>query len=169
MDDFALWLEGLRDSILAVDFDTAHKHLNSIGWKIPVRDDDALVLLGACIASEVADYFGEYARAREVLRPFISSCRKAIEDVRSGKKAKPHSLQGRGLLKQQLWAILHWGLVRYREGNFDGALGTFRLCREVLDRYLIEDSNPCFGTAARLSYAVGLVHRQCYQIGRAHV
>lgn len=169
MDDFSLWLEKLRDSILAVDFGTAHRHLDSIRWEIPVREDDALVLLGACIASEVADYFGEYARAREVLRPFISGCRKAIEDVRSGKMAKPQSLQGRGLLKQQLWAILHWGLVRYREGNLDGALGTFQLCREVLERYLIEDSNPCFGTAARLSYAIGLVHRQCYRYNEAKI
>lgn len=64
MTDFSLWLEELRASILAVDFYTAHKHLNSVSWEIPFRENDALVLLGACIASEVADYFGEYARAR---------------------------------------------------------------------------------------------------------
>ena len=169
MTDFPLWLEELRNSILAVDFHTAHKHLTSESWEIPFRENDALVLLGACIASEVADYFGEYGRARHVLRPFVGGCYKALEDVHSGRRARPRDRQERGLLKQQLWAILHWGFVRYREGNFDEALGKFRFCREVLQKHLIDYSNPCFGTAARISYAIGLVHRQCYRYDEAKV
>jgi len=154
----------LQNAVLSVDFGLARQLLDDAGWEIPLLPDDASSLRAACIASEVADYFGDYKRAKSVLTPYIEACDKAFQNVGSRSKLQDASDQNTRLLKQKVWAVLHRGFTYYREGRFGDAMGDFSRCREFVQEQLVDNKkNPCFGTLARISYAMGLVHRQCYR------
>ncbi len=162
-------LKDLQKNLESVNFDKAHSILKRLEWKIPYAPDDLTSLRTMSIASEVADYFGKYEIAREVLREAGPDCEKVIRDLNSGTRKPPASKAKIELLKRQVWTAIHWGFSYYRADRLQQAYSIFDLCKEVVDRVLVTNDDPCFGTLARICYAIGLVHRESYDHGAAKV
>jgi tetratricopeptide (TPR) repeat protein len=162
-------LNDLQKALESVNFDGARTILEGLNWTLPYAPGDLASLRTMSIAVEVADYFGMYDVAREVLKTAGPECEKVVRDLYSGTGKPPAGRAEIELLKRQVWTAMHWGFSYYRTDQLQQAYSIFDLCREVVDRFLVPNDDPCFGTLARISYAMGLVHRESYDHVAARV
>jgi hypothetical protein len=154
-------LGALEKELKAVNFVGARAELDRINWKIP-SDDDLQSLRIASIAAEVADYFGDYDKARGILEKFGPDCVKTISDLHRRTQKQAGGENERLLMKQKVWVVVHWGLTFYRADRQALAQELFEMCKDVVTNHLVDGQDPCFGTLARISYVIALVHRQSY-------
>src|SRR5207249_6339238 len=156
-------LDSLHKSLRSADFDNALDTLRSVDLqKLLQGTDDLLSLKIKCLASEVWDYFGDYAEARKAIGTDGSDSVDAIRQA-----SRPRTARDYTLLKQRIWAAIHWGYVSYRAYEYDKAKSIFEQCRNTLREHVATESDPCLFTWSRVWYSLGLVHRQSYEYSEA--
>ena len=112
------------------------------------------------MAAEVLDYWGDFAGAWEVLEPVARDCETAIEKVSREGRTTQRTDQERKVLRQKVWVLLHAGMAEYRKGHLDPAMRLFGLCEAIAERHLVTSDDQAWGTRARVTYSLGLVHRE---------
>ena len=157
----------LKHLLKEADYDAALELVNS--WDLRVNlhvPPDPLRRLGiACMAADVLDYGGQYAKAAHVMHDLG---REAETSLAAAKSAN-YLGDDHPYLKQQCWAVIMRGKCVYggaieniQKGkpDYENAKRLFQLARDVLE--LIHDGGQitCFGTMALAWYCIGLIERQ---------
>lgn len=156
-------LKTLHSLIQSTDFDGALRLLKRTPKRGLFHGLDELGLLRLrCLIAEVYDYFGNYPKARAVISEIGPASVDELRHVRT-----PLSASGYALLKQRVWAVLHWGYVRYRAHDYDEARDLFELSKRILEEHVTTRWEPCLFTWSRVWYALGLVDRQSYNYEKA--
>lgn len=117
------------------------------------------LMLRSMIA-EIRDYWGEYAKAEEVLKPVAEQCEGILEKVRQEGKQTQRTDQERGVLRQRVWIVIHQGMANYRTGRLDLAMEQFNLAHTITERHLTIPDKVPWGTRARIQYSIGLIQRE---------
>lgn len=119
------------------------------------------------IAAEIADYFGQYERAREFIevagKESLKHLENLFEQAALGKDWNRVQIDP-DLVLQQIWCVLQFGLCEYRAGNYAEASGMFLLCVRISSSGLLGER---VGTRARSLYSLGLVYREQYDLREA--
>ena len=115
--------------------------------------------------SDTLDYGGFYDDAREAID---EAGRRAEERLSTVETATDFS--DPLYAKQQTWALMMWGMSLYRHADegYTDALKRFELAKRIL--LMLKQANvDCTGSLARVSYCIGLVHRQRrdYRVAKA--
>jgi len=140
--------------------------------------DDISRLRFRCMISDVWDYGGCYADAKNVLfdgernEHIGETAKKALRTVRD-----VHDLRDLAMAKQQCWSLLLWGMTYFRSSYgssdiapsqdstaltppLDEAMELFQLALKIAQILHESTKIQITGTLARAWYCIGLAHRE---------
>jgi tetratricopeptide (TPR) repeat protein len=146
--------------ILAVDYGGARQLLPSSMHAVPLNHENAYALQLRSLAFEIHDFFGEYSKASEWIRDVEGICAETLQDaVNAARSSDPAA---RRLMKQRIWIVSDGAHALYRSGDYRRSSARLKMCRTVLTQCFGDETSRSFphGTASRLYYLTGLVHRQ---------
>jgi len=151
-----------REFVMALDSEHIPQNLASLD----IEDTLAVLKLRAMCA-EVLDYWGLFTQAAELVLPVTANCKRSVLKLFEAEEPVSLSDDERRLLRQQIWLLLHAGMVEYRRGSFDNALEIFATCDRVGREHLATACDPAWGTRARAQYSLGLVYRERLEVQNA--
>jgi len=146
--------------ILAVDYRGACQLLPSSAHALPPNHEYADALQLRSLAFETYDFFGEYQKASEWIRDVEGTCAETLQDTLKG--PRPLDPAARRLMKQRIWIVSQGAYALYRTGDYRRSSARLQICRTALTQCFGDETARGFphGTASRLYYLIGLVHRQ---------
>jgi tetratricopeptide (TPR) repeat protein len=150
-----LFKSGTIDKSLLDRVKELHKIVDADAARL--RDRSPIQYLKAkAFICEVYDCFGCIDESKEVIREGGEIFKRLPDGIES---ATP--LEERELLREQIRLCLGWANAEYyRTHQYDKALEVVSRIHHLVLQGLMNDTFPCFGTMAEISYYLGRIYRQ---------